>query len=181
MVELLRNIIRLFRGEVSTNKLVKKGLIVGDNFSRQGNCIIDPPHCWLIEIGNNVTLASGVYILAHDASTKKILGYAKIGNVKIGDNVFIGAKSIILPNVNIGNNVIVGAGSVLTKDIPNNSVVAGNPAQMVCSIEEYQRKNESKMTKNNVFSDEYTMRKNISIEKKKAMKKELMKGIGFVE
>ena len=107
MVELLRNIIRLFRGEVSTNKLVKKGLIVGDNFSRQGNCIIDPPHCWLIEIGNNVTLASGVYILAHDASTKKILGYAKIGNVKIGDNVFIGAKSIILPNVNIGNNTLI--------------------------------------------------------------------------
>ena len=113
MVELLRNIIRLFRGEVSTNKLVKKGLIVGDNFSRQGNCIIDPPHCWLIEIGNNVTLASGVYILAHDASTKKILGYAKIGNVKIG------------------NNVKIGANAVVVKDIPDNCTAVGVPAKII--------------------------------------------------
>jgi maltose O-acetyltransferase len=57
------------------------------------------------------------------------LNYTKIGLVKIGDNVFIGAGSIILPNVKIGNNVIIGAGSIVTKDVPDNSLVAGNPAK----------------------------------------------------
>lgn len=49
-------------------------------------------------------------ILAHDASTKRYLGYTKIGRVLIGNNVFVGAGTIILPSVAIGNNVIIGAG-----------------------------------------------------------------------
>ena len=66
---------------------------------------------------------SGTTVLAHDGSTKKILGYSKVGNVVIGNNVFVGYGSIILPNVRIGNNVIVGAGTIVSKDIPDNVVV----------------------------------------------------------
>ena len=61
-------------------------------------------------------------ILAHDASTKRHLNYAKIGNVVIEDKVFIGAGSIILPGVRISKNSIIGSGSVVTKDITKNSV-----------------------------------------------------------
>ena len=87
--------------------LQENGLILGNNCNIMDGCIIDPGHCWLIEIGNNVTLAPRVHILAHDASTKRELGYTIIGKVKIGDNVFIGAGSVILPNVKIGNNVVI--------------------------------------------------------------------------
>lgn len=61
-----------------------------------GEVIIDPGHCWLIELGDDVTLAPRVHSLAHDASTKRELGYTRIAKVKIGSNVFIGAGSIVL-------------------------------------------------------------------------------------
>ena len=110
---------------------IANGLKIGNNCHIMGGCIIDPGHCWLIEIGDNVTLAPRVHILAHDASTKRELGYTRIGGVKIGNNVFIGAGSIILPGVFIGNNVIIGAGSIVCKDIPDNSIAIGSPSKVI--------------------------------------------------
>ena len=110
--------------EENLDELIKNGLTVGKNFNMQKGCRLDSSHCWLIEIGNNVTLAPKVHILAHDASTKRELGYTKIGKVKIGNNVFIGANTTILPNVKIGNNVVIGANSLVSKDISDDKVVA---------------------------------------------------------
>ena len=101
------------RSEISTEDLIALGLTVGKNFSRQEKTLI----------GDNVTLAPRVHILAHDASTKKALGYTRIGVVNIGNNVFIGASSTILPGISIGNNVVIGANSVVSRDIPDNSVI----------------------------------------------------------
>lgn len=84
-------------------------------------------------------------MLAHDASTKKELGYSKVGCVNIGDNVFVGYGCIILPNVNIGNNVIIGAGTVVSKNVPNNVVIVGNPYRIICTYEEYMDKNREKL------------------------------------
>lgn len=128
---------RIIRGEVTTDRLIRNGLIVGKNFSRQGGCRIDASFPFLIKIGDNVGLSTDVTILAHDNSLKRHIGILKVGKVEIGNNVFIGAKSLILPNVRIGNNVIVGAGSVVTHDIPDNVVVAGNPARIIRSIDAY--------------------------------------------
>lgn len=121
MIKKMRN--KLIK-EQNLTDLIKNGLTVGKNFNMQKGCIIDSSHCWLIEIGDNVTLAPRVHILVHDASTKFALGYAKIGKVKIGNNVFIGANATILPNVRIGNNVIIGANSLVNRDILDNRVVA---------------------------------------------------------
>lgn len=99
---------------------------------------------YLISIGSNVTIV-GTKVLTHDASTKKFIGYTKVGIVHIGDNVFVGYGSVILPNTKIGNNVIIGAGSVVAKDIPDNSVVFGNPIRRVCSFDEYIEKNKKAM------------------------------------
>lgn len=98
----------------------------------------------MISIGDNVTITNSV-VLAHDASTKKELGYSKIGCVEIGSNVFIGYGCIILPGVKIGNKVIIGAGTVVSKDISDNTVVVGNPYKIIMSYDEYMRKNEERM------------------------------------
>ncbi|WP_347548672.1 hypothetical protein ABFG93_14175 [Pseudalkalibacillus hwajinpoensis] len=83
---------------------------MGKNCHGLAGCTIDYAHCWLIEIGDNVTFAPQAYLLAHDASTKRYLDYTKIAKIKIGNNVFIGARALIMPEVSIGKNTIV-AGS----------------------------------------------------------------------
>ncbi len=105
------------RGTIDLDRLKKDGFVCGKNFHPMDGVIIDPGHCWLIKVGDNVTLAPRVHVLRHDASTKNGLGYTKIGCVTIGNNVFVGAGTIILPNVKIGDNVVIGAGSVVTHSL----------------------------------------------------------------
>lgn len=178
--QMLRNILRKIRGQQNFSELIKNGLKVGKNFDININAVIDASFCWLIEIGDNVTFAHNVLILAHDASTKKDLGYTKIGKVKIGNNVFLGANSTILPNVSIGNNCIIGAGSVVKSDIPCGSVAVGNPAMVVTSVENYLNKNKEKMENSPVYDYSYTVNSNITDEKKEKMKKDLEGKMGFV-
>lgn len=168
------------RGLKTTDELIRNGLIVGKNFNRMYNVNIDDSHCWLIQIGDNVTLAPNSYILAHDASTKNILGYTKIGKVIIGNNVFVGAGTIILPNVKIGDNVVIGAGSIVSKNLDSNSVYVGNPCKKISAIEDYKIKNINLM-KDNVYDETYTKRYKINKEKKEEMKEKLNQGIGFVK
>ena len=164
------------------DSLEKMGLKVGKNFNMQRDCLIDLPHCWLIEIGDNVTLAPRVQILAHDASTKFALNYTKIGRVNIGNNVFIGANTTILPNVQIGDNVIIGANSLVCKNLESNKVYAGNPAREICTYDDYIKKNSEKMKKVPIYSSEYTLRnKKITNEMKHKMKEELKNSIGYVK
>ena len=177
----LKEIIYRLRGEYTTERLISMGLKVGKNFNRLNSVILDPSHCWLIEIGENVTMAPRVHVLCHDASTKQFLSYTKIGRVTIGDNVFIGAESVVLPGVTIGNNVIVGANSTVTHDIPNNSVVAGTPAKVICTLEEYLNKEKERMKSAPCYGEEYTLRKNISTEKRMKQKDELKGKIGYID
>ncbi len=138
---MFRKIKRLLGGfsPLSKKELVKLGARIGYNFHNYG--IIDEGHCFLLTVGDNVTLATASRILLHDASTKKTLGYSKIGRVEIGSNVFIGSGAIILPNVKIGSNVIIGAGSVVAKDISSDSVVVGNPCRVIGTYTDYMQKN----------------------------------------
>ena len=136
----LKELVYRLRGEYTTEKLISMGMTAGKNFKRLHGVILDPGHCWLIEIGDNVTMAPRVHILCHDASTKQFLGYTKIGRVTIGDNVFIGAESVILPGVTIGDNSVIGAGSVVTKDIPANVVAVRNPCRVLRAIREEDQK-----------------------------------------
>lgn len=151
-MKLIRKLLAYLRGEPQNiDKLIKRGLKVGKNFHRMGGVIIDPSHCYHITIGDNVTLAPRVHILAHDTSTYMFLGKTRAANVTIGNNVFIGAGSIILPCVHIGSRVIIGAGSIVAKDIPDNSVAAGNPAKVICTIDAYLDKEKAKMCVENTF------------------------------
>jgi maltose O-acetyltransferase len=88
-------------------------------------------------VGDNVIISLNVTILTHDTTTAYAGDRVKVGRVTIHDHSFIGANSMILCNVGIGPNSIVGAGSVVSKDVPPNSVYAGNPARFVCSVENF--------------------------------------------
>jgi maltose O-acetyltransferase len=183
MKKLLKKISNILSGQQPLDKLIQRGLKVGTNFQRMSNVVIDAAHCWHIEIGNNVTLAPGVHILAHDASTKFFLNYTKVANVKIGSNVFIGAGTIVLPGVNIGDNVIIGAGSVVSKDIIANSVAVGNPANVIYSMDDYLQKIKNEMNSENTFAEEFTLKNKFFNENHKKMMFEAERKFGkiFVE
>lgn len=123
-----------------------RGVTFGKNFNAYDSAI---DYCFghLVTIGDNVTI-SGTTILAHDASTKKVLGYSKVAPVKIGNDVFIGYGSIVLPGVSIGNKVIVGAGTVVSKDIPDNVVVVrggGTEYRVLSTYDGYIEKQRQRM------------------------------------
>ena len=126
-------------------------------------------------------MAPRVHILCHDASTKTFLGYTKIGKVTIGNNVFIGAESVVLPGVTIGNNVIIGANSTVTHDIPDDSVAVGSPARVICSLNEYLEKNDKMMQCAPIYGEDYTLRGDLTKEKKKKMIEQLEGRIGYVD
>lgn len=120
------------------------GATIGNNVTVYSakNTTIDETSLQHIFIGDNTQITAGVIILAHDYS------YSVLGNIYgelprqqkdtiIGKNVFIGMNSIILMGSNIGDNVIIGAGSVVSGHIPSNTVCAGNPAKIICSLDQF--------------------------------------------
>lgn len=132
---------------VKRAKYIKKH----DIFHKIGNgCTIMerkiPLYPNLISMGNNVHLASKVFLIPHDAIHLCLNGEGgtnvkeKIGCIEIGNNVFIGSNTTVLYDVKIGSNVIIGAGSLVNKDIPDNSVAAGVPAKVIGSFELIKKK-----------------------------------------
>ncbi len=98
---------------------------------------------WLIRIGNHVCISNDVTFVNHNLNwpfQDKYESLTSFGTIEILDNCQIGVNVTLLPNIRIGPNAIVGAGSVVTKDVPPNTVVAGNPARPICTLEEYEQK-----------------------------------------
>ena len=137
-------------GGVTVDELRKLGAKVGEDVQIWTDKI-DKGHAFLLEIGDRVTI-SDARILLHDASTKRFIGYSKVGRVVIGNDVFIGADSVILPGVTIGSNVVVGAATVVTKDIPDNCVVVGNPGRIISSTKDFVEKNREFLKTRPVFT-----------------------------
>lgn len=99
-------------------------------------------------LGDNVRCGSKVYFITHDVIHSMLNNRDNndfefkeyIGDIHVGDNVFIGSNSTILGGVNISSNVIIGAGSLVNKDIPPNSVCGGVPAKFICTFDEFVEK-----------------------------------------
>ena len=121
----------------------------GTRFTGRANVGNDP---YLVEIGNNCLISADVSFLCHDGGVKVLnsLNYFngvkmdKMARIRIGDNCFLGCGAVIMGGVSIGNNCIIGTRSVVTKSIPDGMVVAGMPAKVICTIEEYYIKNKDK-------------------------------------
>lgn len=166
-------------GDPVTNH-IKRGLKVGKNFSMLEDVVLDHSHIFHIEIGDDVTMAPRVHVLAHDASTKHGLGYTRIGKVTIGSRVFIGASAIILPGVVIGDDVIVGAGSVVSADVPSGYLVAGNPAAIISKTEKYLSRKRDEMKTVPRFGQEYTYGARVSVEQTEEMNAKMKTRIGYI-
>lgn len=96
---------------------------------------------WCVTLGDNVHITNEVVFVCHDGGTlvfRHLVPDLEITKpITVGDNVFIGTRSIIMPGVHIGNNVIIAAGSVVSKDLPDNGVYGGVPAKLIKPIDEY--------------------------------------------
>lgn len=127
-----------------------KGVKVGEGcvFRNLKTTRIDITRPSLVEIGNNVDMNHNFQILTHDWASHVFINYyheliPSSGKVKIGSNIYFGTDVIVLKGVTIGDNCLIAAGSIITKDIPANSVAAGAPAKVICTLEEYYEKRKS--------------------------------------
>lgn len=119
-----------------------QGVKIGDNVTfygmRPGNLGSEP---WMISIGNNVYITAGFQFITHDGGTlilrKEVPDLEWSAPISIGNDVYIGLRTMIMPGVIIGNRVIIGAGSIVTKSIPDNSVAVGAPARVIKSVDDY--------------------------------------------
>lgn len=148
MITLFRIVIKIHslyhsflnKGNLEISKY--KGMKVGKNLNTPDKVYFGTEP-YLIEIGDDVNIAAGVRFVNHGGTTtllRKLSGYedARIfGRIKIGNNCTIGLNCVITQDVQIGNNCILGANSTLSQSMPDNTVFIGNPAQFLCSIEDY--------------------------------------------
>lgn len=108
---------------------------IGENFFANYNLVI--LDVGKVKIGSNVQIAPNVsiYTAGHPIHPEsRNSGYEYGIPITIGNNVWIGGNSVILPGVTIGNNVVIGAGSIVSKDIPDNMIAVGNPCKIIRKI-----------------------------------------------
>lgn len=121
------------------------GVQIGDSTRLMGtpNWGSEP---WLISIGRDSLISFGVTFITHDGAIscfrkqEEYRNVVKFGRIRVGDNCFIGAKSIFLTGVTVGSNSIVAAGAVVSKDIPPSEVWGGVPAHFIMTTKEYAEK-----------------------------------------
>jgi maltose O-acetyltransferase len=134
--------------------LRQRGMQIGNSVWLPASTFIDDSHCFLISIGDNCGFGEQCMILAHDAQMDEFLDAARLGRVTIHESCHIGARSIILAGVEIGPRTIVGANSVVAKTLPPDTVCAGNPAEVICSLDEYLQRHRSRLATRPTFSYE---------------------------
>lgn len=127
--------------------LRKKGITIGDQcfFQSPKTAVVDVTRPVLVSIGSHCYFLENFTLLTHD-NVAKVFGPLKhdflpsSGEVKIGNNVYFARNCSVLKGVSIGDNCIIGYGSTVVKSIPDNSVVVGSPARVICTIDEYYQK-----------------------------------------
>ena len=141
---LVRRLLYRIRGFRTVEELVGRGMVVGAGCDINPDVVLDPSHCWLISLGDRVTIAPRAILLAHDTTTARYIG-TRIGRVDLEDDVFVGAGAIILPSVRVGAGSIVGAGAVVTRSVPRGSIVGGNPARVIGSVAEHEKRHQTRL------------------------------------
>jgi maltose O-acetyltransferase len=152
MIGAIWSVLSRIKGRVEEARLRRRwqnlrarGMKIGKGVLLPASTTIDTSHCFLISIGDQCGFGPECVILAHDAQMDEYLDAARIGRVVIHESCHIGARSIILAGVEIGPRTVVGAGSVVSRSLPPDTVCAGSPAKVICSLEEYLEKHRARM------------------------------------
>jgi acetyltransferase-like isoleucine patch superfamily enzyme len=119
-----------------------QGVIIGNNCNIQTRDFGSEPY--LVEIGDNVQITNGTKIFTHGSGwvfRDEFPKFDTFGKVKIGNNVYIGNNSLIMPGVTIPSNTIVAAGSVVTKSYKEEGcIIGGNPARIIGNLQSLKNK-----------------------------------------
>ncbi len=137
-----------YSSEAYIKFLKSKNVEIGEGciFYSPNTSHVDTQRPHMLHIGNYVKVTSGVQILCHDYSRSVMCNLEQYGNVGeaketwIGNNVFIGVNSVILMGAHIGDNTIIGAGAVVSGSYDDNVVIAGNPAKVVSTLDDFYNK-----------------------------------------
>lgn len=173
----VRTAVWRLRGWTDLNALEQSGLQVGKKVFVGLGCHLDPAFCFLITIEDGATLSLNVTVLAHDASTRHIVGYGRLAPVVIGRDSFIGAGAIILPGVTVGEGAIVAAGAVVRHSVAPFTVVGGNPARHLADRDAYQARHEEAMKTRPVWPRQgWTATTGITEQRREEMRRALADG-----
>lgn len=160
---------------ISSARARKVGVIMGDDNSIGSIFWSSEPY--LITIGSHCQITKGVRFFTHGggAAVRHISpSFDCFGKVVLGDYVYVGNNSLIMPGVTIGDHVLIAAGSVVTKSVPSNVVVAGNPAKIICTIDDYLKKNEKYNLNSKKMSPEQKKKLLMNLPDDKFIVKKLM-------
>ena len=139
------------RIEQRWKRLRSLGMVIGKDVCLPSSTWLDREFCFLISIGDHCGFGEECLILAHDAQMDEFLDAARIGRVIVHDSCHIGARTVILPGVEIGPKTIVGANSVVSRSLPPETVCAGSPAKVICSLADYLQKHRQRLTEAPTF------------------------------
>ena len=147
----IRDRLAILRREARWAKLRGMGMVIGEDVWLPDSTVIDTSHCFLISIGDHCGFGEECVLLAHDAQMDEYLDAARLGRIVIHESCHLGARTIVLPDVTIGPRTIVGAGSVVTRSLPADAVCAGNPARVICTLDEYLEKQRARIASARTF------------------------------
>lgn len=143
LASLIREGTFLAENEYNIETARDKGVKIGKNCRMVGGVTFNSEP-YLVELGDNVIVAGDVKFITHDGgiqifsnTEKDLLG--NFGRIKVGDNTFIGMRTMIMPNIEIGSNCVIAAGSVIQDSFPDNCVIMGNPAKVVYKTSLYRQ------------------------------------------
>ena len=126
-------------------RLRQLGMHIGEGVNLPASTSIDTSHCYLISIGDWSGFGPECMILAHDGQMDEFLDAGRLGRVIVHPHSHIGARTVVLAGVEIGPRTIVGANSLVTRSLPPDTVCAGNPARVICTLQEYLDRHRARM------------------------------------
>lgn len=187
MIRFLYNQARKIKNDFEVKRKLQRwenlrqmGMHIGKGVNLPYSTWIDNSHCFLISIGDNCGFGDLCIILAHDAMPNEYIDATRIGKVIIHESCHFGVNTVILPGVEIGPHSIVGANSVVATNIPPRTVAAGNPAKVVCTLDEYLERHKKAMTSKPVFQYKQYDVKYLTPERKREMQEKLTGTDGYI-
>lgn len=144
---MIKNTLLRLRGVHDAEWYRAQGAVIGARVHIGHGVTLDPTHCNLLTLGDDVVFAPNVVVLTHDAALRRREGFelTRLAPVTIGSRVFIGAGSIILPGVTIGDDVVVAAGSVVSRNVPPNSLAKGSPARVHEPLDDFAKRQSARI------------------------------------